>query len=394
MHATLKAPPLRASKLASASADACGAIVWQGSATLLGASTALPPNVRVTRQAAARARQAAVQQQLEQQMQIPGTDSMDVDTTELAESTLDPTHRSDPQDCNHYVNEIYAYLQELECGKQQVSPHFMQVRPNAHRPARLQAMSHAPPSCASPLELPLRASAWQNQRDINAQMRAILIDWLVEVAEEYRLVPETLHLAVNYIDRFLSYVPVARSKLQLVGVTCMLIASKYEEIHPPAVDEFVYISDNTYKREEIMSMEAIILNRLNFELSIATSKGFLNRFMKAAKAGECDATTEALCQYLCELTLQEYSFLKYRPSQIAAAAFRLALHTMRLPSWTPLLEQISGFSANQLSGCVTEMHAVFRKAEANSLQAVREKYSHAKFLCVSTLKPPETLPVP
>jgi len=229
---------------------------------------------------------------------------------------------------------------------------------------------------------------------INAQMRAILIDWLVEVAEEYRLVPETLHLAVNYIDRFLSYVPVARSKLQLVGVTCMLIASKYEEIHPPAVDEFVYISDNTYKREEIMSMEAMILNRLNFELSIATAKGFLNRFMKAAKAGECDATTEALCQYLCELTLQEYSFLKYRPSQIAAAAFRLALHTMRLPSWTPLLEQISGFSASQLSGCVTEMHAVFRKAEANSLQAVREKYSHAKFLCVSTLKPPETLPVP
>lgn len=67
---------------------------------------------------------------------------------------------------------------------------------------------------------------------------------------------------------------------------------------------------------------------------------------------------------------------------------------MRLPSWTPLLEQTSGFSASQLSACVAEMHAVFRKAETNSLQAVREKYSHAKFLCVSTLKPPDTLPVP
>lgn len=272
---------------------------------------------------------------------------------------IDAAHAGDPHMCVDYVDDIYAHLREAERAK----------RPD--------------PSYAS-----------TTQKDVNAVMRGILVDWLVEVAEEYRLVPETLHLAVNYIDRFLSYVPVARSKLQLVGVTCMLIASKYEEIHPPAVDEFVYISDNTYKREEIMSMEAIILNRLNFELSIATSKGFLNRFMKAAKAGECDATTEALCQYLCELTLQEYSFLKYRPSQIAAAAFRLALHTMRLPSWTPLLEQISGFSAQQLSGCVTEMHAVFRKAEANSLQAVREKYSHAKFLCVSTLKPPETLPVP
>jgi hypothetical protein len=87
----------------------------------------------------------------------------------------------------------------------------------------------------------------QSQRDINATMRGILIDWLVEVAEEYRLESETLFLAVNYIDRFLSQVPVNRSKLQLVGVTCMLVAAKYEEIHPPAVDEFVYISDNTYK---------------------------------------------------------------------------------------------------------------------------------------------------
>ena len=78
-------------------------------------------------------------------------------------------------------------------------------------------------------------------------MRGILIDWLVEVAEEYRLEAETLYLAVNYIDRFLSHVPVNRSKLQLVGVTCMLVAAKYEEIHPPAVAEFVYISDNTYK---------------------------------------------------------------------------------------------------------------------------------------------------
>ena len=106
--------------------------------------------MRVTRQAAARARQAAVQQQLQLEQQGPGTASMEVDTTDpMDTSTLDPTHRSDPQDCNHYVNEIYAYLQELEVGKQQVSPHFMQVRPHAPRAAphartRLQATSHAP----------------------------------------------------------------------------------------------------------------------------------------------------------------------------------------------------------------------------------------------------------
>ena len=76
---------------------------------------------------------------------------------------------------------------------------------------------------------------------------------------------------------------------------------------------------------------------------------FLNRFLKAAKVGECDQTTEKLCEYLCELTLQEYTFIKYRPSEIAAAALRLALHTMRLPSWSPLLQEVSGCAAALLT---------------------------------------------
>jgi len=71
------------------------------------------------------------------------------------------------------------------------------------------------------------------QPDISHSMRSILVDWLVEVAEEYKLHTETLYLAVSYIDRFLSYMSVQRSKLQLVGTACMFIAAKYEEIYPP-----------------------------------------------------------------------------------------------------------------------------------------------------------------
>lgn len=66
-------------------------------------------------------------------------------------------------------------------------------------------------------------------------MRSVLIDWLVEVAQEYRLVSETLCLTVDYVDRYLSVVPTPRNQLQLVGVTCMLLASKYEEIYAPTV---------------------------------------------------------------------------------------------------------------------------------------------------------------
>ncbi|CAI5463879.1 unnamed protein product [Closterium sp. Yama58-4] len=81
-------------------------------------------------------------------------------------------------------------------------------------------------------------------------MRGILMDWLVEVAEEYRLVPDTLFLTAAYIDRFLSHAQVTKNHLQLLGIAAMLIASKYEEIYAPQVDEFCYITDNTYRRHE------------------------------------------------------------------------------------------------------------------------------------------------
>lgn len=92
----------------------------------------------------------------------------------------------------------------------------------------------------------------ERQEDINEKMRAILIDWLIEVHLKFKLVPESLFLTVNLIDRYLEKETVNRQKLQLVGVTAMLIACKYEEIYPPIVKDFVYITDNAYTKEEIL----------------------------------------------------------------------------------------------------------------------------------------------
>ncbi len=97
-------------------------------------------------------------------------------------------------------------------------------------------------------------------------MRAILIDWLVEVHLKFKLVPETLYLTVNLIDRFLEKEQVNRQKLQLVGVTAMLIACKYEEIYPPIVKDFVYITDNAYTKEDILIMEKKMLTTLDFNI--------------------------------------------------------------------------------------------------------------------------------
>ncbi|XP_062483592.1 cyclin-A2 isoform X2 [Pezoporus occidentalis] len=118
----------------------------------------------------------------------------------------------------------------------------------------------------------------KKQPDITNNMRAILVDWLVEVGEEYKLQNETLHLAVNYIDRFLSSMSVLRGKLQLVGTAAMLLASKFEEIYPPEVAEFVYITDDTYTKKQVLRMEHLILKVLSFDLAAPTINQFLTQY--------------------------------------------------------------------------------------------------------------------
>ena len=79
-------------------------------------------------------------------------------------------------------------------------------------------------------------------------MRAILVDWLVDVHLKFKLVPETLFLAVNFIDRFIERKVVPKERLQLLGSTAMFVACKYEEIYPPELADFVFICDNLYSK--------------------------------------------------------------------------------------------------------------------------------------------------
>lgn len=108
------------------------------------------------------------------------------------------------------------------------------------------------------------------QFDINERMRGILIDWLIEVHYKFELMEETLYLTVNLIDRFLAVHQVVRKKLQLVGVTAMLLACKYEEVSVPVVEDLIAISDKAYSRKEVLDMEKLIVNTLQFNLSVPT----------------------------------------------------------------------------------------------------------------------------
>eukprot|EP00729_Bicosta_minor_P010641 gene10641-2862_t len=230
----------------------------------------------------------------------------------------------------------------------------------------------------------------KKQRDINHGMRTILVDWLVEVAEEYKLNSHTLYIAVGYIDRFLSEMSVNRGKLQLVGVTSMLLASKYEEIYPPAVDEFVYITDNTYTRDQILKMENLVLKVLQFDMGAVTAYSFAERFLKAAAA---DDRTRHLTQYLMELTLQDGErYLKYRPSVVAAASVCVTLDTLQLPCWSATLQHYTELQPADILGCVRDVFLTFCSADKVQQQAVREKYGEDKFMHVSRLCPSQHPP--
>lgn len=182
-----------------------------------------------------------------------------------------------------------------------------------------------------------------------------------KVAEEYKLQPETLMIAIGYVDRFLSKEKarnLQRSKLQLVGVTALMLASKYEEIYAPLVDDFVYITDYTYQREEVLEMEWKILDTLLYEMSQPTAYTFLRCILMGNHttiSQEEDALVALLCAYLAELALLDYKMVtRYIPSLIASSCVLLANFILfnSKPVWSQTLQKVSGnYRPSQLQEC-------------------------------------------
>nr|AAI06307.1 Ccnb3-a protein [Xenopus laevis] len=226
------------------------------------------------------------------------------------------------------------------------------------------------------------------QTDISKDMRAILVDWMVEVQENFELNHETLYLAVKMVDHYLAVSVVMKEKLQLIGSTAVLIASKFEERCPPCVDDFMYICDDAYKRDEVIAMEMEILQKLYFDINIPVPYRFLRRFAKCAHA---TMETLTLARYICELTLQEYDFVQERASKMAASCLLLALQMKGLGRWTATLHYYSGYQTNDLLPLVKRLNFLLTYPPNKKLKAVRSKYSHRVFFEVAKLPPMDML---
>ncbi|KAM4080389.1 hypothetical protein ACJW30_11G012200 [Castanea mollissima] len=209
------------------------------------------------------------------------------------------------------------------------------------------------------------------QTDITAHMRGILINWLIEVHFKFDLMQETLYLMVTLLDRYLSQASVKKNEMQLVGLTALLLASKYEDFWHPRVKDLISISAESYTRDQMLAMERRILKQLKFRLNVATPYVFMLRFLKAAQA---DSKLEHLAFYLIELCLVEHESLKFKPSLLCASALYVARCTLHMtPAWTPLLCKHARYEESQLRDCAQMIIRSHKAAGKGQLRVSYEK---------------------
>jgi len=266
---------------------------------------------------------------------------------EVSYDDIDQDDRDDPQAVAEYAEEIYKWLREKETR-----------------------------DC-------VKFDYVSRQTDLVEKFRTILVDWLIEVHFKFELRSETLFLTVALIDRYLNVVSVPRTQLQLVGVTALLIASKYEEIYPPECADLTFITKETYTKEELLSCEESMLNVLHFNLSVPTPFHFLKRFVKASKVET--AKFYCLCKYLLEATLLDLSMSNYRPSQLAAAIVYLARASLGQydPLWTSTLQHYTTYTEDAIRPVahkVSDFVATLRNSDS---YAVVKKYKSTKFYHVA-----------
>ncbi|XP_011298346.1 G2/mitotic-specific cyclin-B [Fopius arisanus] len=263
---------------------------------------------------------------------------------------IDEADKGNPILVTAYSNDIYKYLMELE------------------------------------RNFPVQAGYLAGQ-EVTPKMRSVLIDWLVEVHQQFHLLQETLYLTVAVIDRFLqSFKSINRRRLQLVGVAAMFISCKYEEMFAPDIADFVYITDNAYTKTEILQMEMLIVKTLDYSFGRPLPLHFLRRYSKAGRALPVHHT---MAKYFLEQSLVHYEMCHYPPSLIAAAALYLAFFVIGNDDesdkviWSSTLAYYSTYTKENVLPVVRSVATIIVNADKSKYQAVRKKYFSNKHMKIS-----------
>ena len=228
-------------------------------------------------------------------------------------------------------------------------------------------------------ELEVKYSPKPNYIDLQPQLkwhhRSELLDWLIQVHERFQLLPETLYLAVNIMDRFLSKKIATLNRFQLVGITALFIACKYEEINCPTLEDIIYILDNEYTREDILQAESFMINTLNFEISWPGPMSFLRR---VSKADSYEYSIRTLSKYFLETTILDPRLISSPPSWLAAGAYFLSRIILKNDQWSLKHCYYSGYTREQLLPLVLVLCENCKEGEIRH-NTIWKKYSDIKY---------------
>ena len=211
-------------------------------------------------------------------------------------------------------------------------------------------------------------------------MRGVLIDWIIDVHFKFGFMDETLFMTVLIIDRYLSVCQVPKISFQLLGITAMLIACKHEEIELPKVEDFIYITDNAYTRDEVFKMENDILNIFKFELLYPSPIKFFEHLSLKFNFNKIQNLTG---KYLMETFLLDIKYLKYKPSIIACTCAYIIMKFFKIKCYHEaydkkyynLNEEESKYDEHDIKECAKDICYYVDNISRTNFLSCKNKYS-------------------
>ena len=251
------------------------------------------------------------------------------------------------------------------------------------------------------IKFKINPSYFQFQTDINKKMRAILIDWLIDVHLKFNFKQETLYITIFIIDAYLSIKKIERSNFQLLGVTALLIASKQNEILFRKISEYAYITDNAYKEEDIIRMENKVLNALDFNILNPSSLEFFEILSNKLNIYK-DKKKFSFGEFLMESFYLDEKSLKYTASTIACAVGYIVMKYFKMEDYKecynpkifnikPINELIEKYSKYKnyhiyiIKECAKDICYFMSELSKGNLKSTIKKYSTEKYENVSNL---------
>lgn len=230
------------------------------------------------------------------------------------------------------------------------------------------------------------------QTELNSTMRYILVDWLVEVAVMKDFPSQIVHIAVSCVDKYLMRCKVQRSELQLLGITCMLIAARFQGTDIVTIREAAWLTDGTYKYEEVVRMMGEVMSSIKGQVRVLTIPDFLQLFCSLAAVSQ---KTECIARYVADLSILHTECGRFSPAVMAASSVLLANAIQQIATpWAPHMHEITGLSPADLLDCTIHLHQQCLVDDCPTdhrnvkLKAIKQRYSDERFMKVSEIKVP------